>query len=366
MQITISRRVLADALSELTPLAAKKQFVAILSNVKCVVKGQRMRLQTSDSTMTMRKYVELVDADSDGDFMVDCVTINNFVGKVKDDTLILTLQDSTLAIKHSKGCAKIPALAADMFPEVNAEDKIAEFEVPSSVFGRLVNSAKNFVATDDFRPIMKNINVKIEDGIMTMSATDTHQLFTDKATINTGDISVEWNVEQYAIPAIVKACKNTDKMIVSITERNVQYRLAETTIFTQKSEGNYPNVARVIPQSHVIEVTCDKSEILDAVSRLMMFTEQSKIIKVSVSPLSLDLSVDNIETMCSVNDTVTCTSNGDLAFGVNSQIFMNCINCCESQDVIIELNDYSRPIMVKDKYNPDRVVICMPMTITHE
>lgn len=363
MQITISRKTLADALSELTPLAAKKQFLAVLSNLKCVVKGNRMRLQTSDNIMTLRKYVELSSTDGEGEFLIDCAAINNFVSKVKDDSLTLTLSNNILVVKHSKGSAKFPALATDVFPEVSTEDNITEFDLPTVVFSRLVNTAKGFVAVDEFRPIMKNVHVAIDNGLMTVSATDTKQLFTDKVGVDTGDLNVEWNVEQYAIPAIVKACKNTDKVTVRIAERSVQYRFAETIIFTQKTEGNYPNVARVIPQTHVVELTCDKTELSDALSRSMMFVEQSKVAMVKVSPLSLDISVDNIETLRSVNDTVVCSSNGEITFGINSQIFMNCINGCEAQDVIIELNDASRPIAIKDKFNPNRVVICMPMTI---
>ena len=106
MQITISRNILAGALADLAPLANKKTTLVILNYVKFVTKGNKIRLQTSDGETSIRKYVEAESIDQDGDFLVDCADLNSFLGKVKGDTLQLTLAGNTLTVKHSKGKAQ--------------------------------------------------------------------------------------------------------------------------------------------------------------------------------------------------------------------------------------------------------------------
>lgn len=365
MKIEISRKVLADALSEIAPLAGKKQALMILSNVKCVVKGNRMRMQASDGTMTIRKYVELVSSETDGEFIIDCASLNNFVGKVKDDSLTLTYADNILSVKHSKGKAKFPAQSAEDFPEVKIDEEATEFNIPANKFIRLLTAAKGFVSTETLRPIMCVVRAKIENGILNMSASDTHQLFTDSASVETGDLNIAWNVEQYAFPFLIKACKKAEAIVVRVSEKNAQYRIADTTIFTRLTQGNFPNIARVIPQTHNIEATCDKAEILDSLNRAMMFTEQSKVIRVNTTPMTMDISVDNLDTMRSAKESIGCTSNSEIVFGVNVEYFINCLNACESQEVVIQLSDSSRPVVIKDKENPNRTILCMPMQLNN-
>lgn len=365
MKIEISRKVLADALSELAPLAGKKQALMILSNVKCVVKGNRMRMQVSDGTMTIRKYVEIVSSETDGEFITDCASLNNFVGKVKYDFLTITYEDNTLTVKHGKGKAKFPAQSADDFPEVKIDEEATEFNIPANKFSRLLNTAKGFVSTETLRPIMCVVRAKIENGILNMSASDTYQLFTDSTSVETGDLNIEWNVEQYAFSSLIKACKKAETIIVRVSAKNAQYRIADTTIFTQLTQGNFPNIARVIPQTHNIEAACDKMEILDSLNRAMMFTEQSKVIRVNTTPMTMDISVDNLDTMRSAKESIGCTSDGEIVFGVNVAYFINCLNACESQEVVIQLSDPSRPVVIKDKENPERTILCMPMQLNN-
>lgn len=365
MKIEISKKVLADALSELAPLAGKKQALMILSNVKCVVKGNRMRMQASDGTMTIRKYVELVSSETDGEFITDCASLNNFVGKVKDDFLTLTYADNVLNVKHSKGNAKFPAQPTDDFPEVKIDAEATEFNIPANKFIRLLTAAKGFVSTETLRPIMCVVRARIENGILSMSASDTHQLFTDSASVESGDLNIEWNVEQCAFSSLIKACKKAETIIVRVSEKNAQYRIADTTIFTQLTQGIFPNIAKVIPQTHNIEASCDKTEILDSLSRVMMFTEQSKVIRIGTSTMAMDISVDNLDTMRSAKESVGCTSDGEIVFGVNVAYFINCLNACESQEVVVQLGNPTRPIVIKDKENPDRTVLCMPMQLVN-
>lgn len=365
MKIEISRKVLADALSELAPLAGKKQALTILSNVKCVVKGNRMRMQASAGTMTIRKYVELINSETDGEFITDCVSLNNFVGKVKDDFLTLTYADNVLNVKHSKGNAKFPAQPTDDFPEVKIDAEATEFNIPANKFIRLLTTAKGFVSTETLRPMMCVVRAKIENGILNMSASDTQQLFTDSASVESGDLNIEWNVEQYAFPFLIKAGKKEEAIIVRISAKNAQYRCGDTTVFTQLTQGNFPNIARVIPQTHNIEATCDKAEILDSLSRVMMFTEQSKVIRVNTTPMTMDISVDNLDTMRSAKESIRCTSDDEIVFGVNVAYFINCLNACESRDVTIQLSDPTRPVVIKDKENPERTILCMPMQLNN-
>lgn len=365
MQITISRNVLAEALAELAPLAGKNKVLLVLNNVLFVTKGNRIRLQTSDGETTIRKYIEAESIDQDGEFLVDCANLNAFVGKVKGDTLNLILDGTTFTVKHQKGKAEFQTLSAENFVEPKQDEETTDATIPADALAKFVSDARNFVGDDDLRPQMKPIRAIVGNGAFTVCATDTRKMFVDSTALDGDKPDAQWYIEPCVFSSLIKACKGQDTVTVKISEHNVSYRAGATTIFTLQTKGAFPDFKRVIPTNHVIEIVCEKSDISEAVQRATLFTDQNKLIKVSVSPLAMDIQADNIQKLQKAVETLSCTSNQEITFGANSQILLDCVNACGSDEITMELYSPSAPIVFKDTENPNRVVLCMPMNLTN-
>lgn len=363
MQITVARAKLSEALMELTPLAGKNKVLTMLNNVKFVTKGNRIRLQTTDAETAIRKYIDADSIDQEGSFLVDCAGLNAFVNKTKGDTLTLILEDTTLTVKHAKGKAEFQTLPADDFVEPKQDDDMAEVTLPASSFARLITIARNFVGNDDLRPQMKPIRAIIEGGKLTLCATDTRKMFVDSIMLGPDAPVMQWYIEQSVFGAIISACRNQDDVVVKVSDKNASYRIGATTIFTQQTKGNYPDFNRVIPQNHVIDVVCDKSDIVDAIQRAILFTENVGLLKVSAAPMTMDIRADNLTKLSKAAETLPCIASSEISFGANAPILLECVKACADNDVKMELNDASRPIVFKDSSNPDRTVLCMPMSL---
>lgn len=365
MQIAISRNVLADALAELAPTAGKNKALKIFDNIKFVTKGNKIRMQTSDGEMSVRKYIDAESIDQDGEFLVDCASLTAFVAKIKGDNLTLTLDDGTLTVKYSRGKASFHAMPASDFPEPQQDEDAVDVAVPANKLGEFISLARNFVSDDILRPQMKPIRAIIDNGVFTVCATDTRKMFTDSVELVNETPDKQWYIEPCAFTSLVKACKIQGNVAIKVSERNVSYRVGATTIFTLQTKGNYPQFKRVIPQNHTVDVVCDKSDMIDAMQRAMLFTPDSRLVKISVNALAMDVQADNINKLQKSNETLTCTSNAELVFGASSRFMLDCINACASDDVNMELNDASKPIVFKDSSNPDRTVLCMPMSLVN-
>lgn len=365
MQITISRNVLAEALAELSPLTGKNRAMLVFNNIKFVTKGDRIRLQTSDGATSIRKYVEAEDIDQDGEFLVDCVSLSTFVGKTKGDTLDFIIDGSTLTVKHVNGQAEFQIQSADNFVEPKQDDDVTELRLPAQILASLISIARNFVGDDLLRPQMRPIRAIVAGGTFTVCATDTRKMFVDSVEIGHVSSSAEWYIEPCAFSAIIKACKGQEEVTVKVSESNVSYRIGQTTIFSQQTKGNYPDFKRVIPQNHAVDVVCDKSDISDAVQRVSLFTEQSGLIKITVSALDMNIYADNLDKLQKSFEVIPCTSNQEIIFGANSEIILDCVNACGAHEITLELTAASRPIVFRDTENPNRTVLCMPMNLTN-
>ena len=212
---------------------------------------------------------------------------------------------------------------------------------------------------------MKPIRAIVKGSTLTVCATDTRVLFKDAVALADCAQEVEWFIEQSAFSSLLKSCKGQENVIVRVSPQNVSYRIGATTIFTQQTTGKFPDFNRVIPVSHLIEVTFNKSEAGEAVQRAMLFTEESRLAKIMVSPLTMEVNAQNLAKISKAIETLACKSNAEITFGVNATKFVDCIKACGASDVRMELSDASRPIVFKDSNNPNRVVLCMPMTLVN-
>lgn len=365
MQITISRKVLADALNELAPLAGKNKALLVLNNVKFVTKGNKIRMQTSDADTTIRKYVDAEEIDQDGSFLVDCASLTAFVNKINGDRLTLVLNDNTLAVEHSKGKASFQALPPDDFHEVNMADESVSVILPAQDFAKLVSIARNFVSHDDYRMILRPIKAIVEGGRFTVCATDTRAMFTDSIELAGEAPAAAWTIEQSVFGMLVNACKDEESVTVTVSPRSVTYRIGTTTFYTSQTQGNYPDFNRVIPKSHKIEVKCDKNEVLNTISRASLFVEESNLVSVAVDETEMNIAVNNISKLKNMSEKVTCESNEQITLGVDVRILAECVKACAAANLTIELEDASHPIVFTDSDSPNRVVLCMPMRLVN-
>lgn len=365
MQISISPKTLATALGDIAPFANKNKYLPIFSNVKVVTKGNKIRLQTSDGETSIRKYIEADSIDCDGEFLVDCASLNSYIQRVtvNGGVVTLLLDDNTLKVAHSKGKAEFQTLPTDDFVEPEQGEDAIEITLPSSALLNLVSAAKNFVSNDDYRPMLKSIRAIVKNNTFTVCGTDTNMLFTDSTSLTDAPQDAEWNIEQCVFGSLLKACKENEIVVVRISSHGVSYRIGATTIFTPQTQGKYPDFNRVIPKSHSTEFTFKKTEMIDALHRVMLFTEENNLAKINVSYNSLEVSSQNLTKLSKNSEHMDCVSKSDIEFGVNATKFMECIKTCASEDVKIEMEDASRPIVIKDANNPYRTVLCMPMTV---
>lgn len=363
MNITISTKTLAGALAELAPIAARKTAVMVLNNIKFVIKAGRARLQASDGETTVRKYISLDSSDCDGEFLVNGTDINTYVSAIRSDICLLEVSDTILTVQGGKSKAKFPVFnSAEFFEPVMPED-VVKVNMPATILKAIINAGSKFVSTDIMRPHMRPIRAIVENSFLTFCATDTRKLITDTYSLGEGNPDTAWNIEQNAFGAISKACNGGADMDVNISESIVSYRCGDNMVFTVQTKGKYPEFQRVIPRTHTIDCEISRGDVSDALRRMSPFAEASRLVKLSLTGMEATLQTCNIAEGKEASDSMLCTCNGDITIGLHADHFSVCLGAVDSSDMLLELTDRSRPVVVKDKSNPNRVIVFMPMNI---
>lgn len=368
MKATIDRTLFAQVLEETVPFIPKKPTIKILKYAKITTKDVRMKIEATDTQVSITKYLKLESCDEDKTFLLDISDVYKFLQKLKCDTIELSVEDNTVFIKHPKGKAQFQIEDAENYPMLkNHSDDIVELELPSSYLSSCISYSKLFVSNDIIRPIMCASYAYIKGNEFGFCATDTGKLI--HGTYNyayADDLDVNWFIMPSVFSALEKACKGSENVKIQITDNFVSYRIGSTIIQSIQTKGKYPNFKRVIPTDNSIEMTLTKEDLKDAIDRVALFCNESNCIKFDIHGNIMDVNAEDLTSMKEAAESVNIENNGpDIKLGLSSVNINACLSVFDKGDITIKMNDPSRPVLFGQKEKDNLVVLCMPMQINN-
>lgn len=372
MKIKIDRKVFAQALSEVAPFAPQKAPIVTLKNAKITTKGNRMKIEANDTQCSMVKYIELAECDQDGSFLIDIAELNKFISKVKGDFIEIFNNDNTVVITYPKGTAEFQSSDVNDFPTFKtSNNNKTSFVIDGGLLSDAIQKGKGFIMTDNLRPQMCAIYAYVTTNEFGFCSTDTRKLIHGHypCTLNIENAAnelVSWYIIPSIFNAIVNACKKADLVYIQVDNSHVSYRIDNTIINTVQPKGKFPDYKRVIPQNSPIECTVEKTDLLETLSRIALFSDNSQCAKLDVSNMDITASVDNLELMRKSTEHIMHGGcNGDVRIGVNVIHAQTCVGVFNDGEICMKMENESRPILFTQRDNENIQVVCMPMQLTN-
>lgn len=366
MKIKIDKSTLANALLQVLPFAPQKSPISILKYAKVTTKGNRVKIEANNTSSSIRKYIEAIEIDQDGSFLIDIASVSALVSNIKDGVISLNVEGDTMSIEHIKGWSESSTMPVDEYPDLDMpSDSVTEFSIPGANLSECVSIGKNFVGTDEFKPVLKTIYAYIKDGKFGYCATDTRFLVHDFNDIDGVDgKDVSWYIEPMIFSAIIKNCNNDEKVLIKVTPKAVSYRFGNTIIESVQTQGNFPNFERVIPKTWAMECSVDKSDLVDSLSRITLTADDSRLTKIDIHYDDMTLSSSNlVESKTSSENIKHNGCNGELTIGVHADFLKKSISACASNEISLRLTSSAAPILIHQSTKPNATILLMPMTL---
>lgn len=369
MKIIVNRLILAQALADIMPFVPSKAPIQILKYAKFTTKGNKLKLEANNAQDSISIYIDTMECDADGMFCVDANDISRYVAVTRGNEIELTIEGDVITVRHSKGTAEFPAVSADEFPSfsIAAEDS-AQLTIPSAIMSEVLQNAVSFVSKETVRPYMTAIYATVANGEFTYAASDTHKLiYAHTPLANAEEINVSWYIVPSAFKSIQKGCKIAPKVKLIVSDTKVSYRMGDTVINTVQVKGAYPNVQRVIPTQHMLDINVNRDEIADTLKRISMFCGTSRCAKLKISPMDILVSADDDLTAKKSSESVIhggCAS--DLTIGMNVDYLLETLSVLNPGDINLAFTDDSHPAVLTQASKENVTIILMPMQITRE
>ena len=374
--IKFNSKEILPTLARLASVVDSKNTLPILSNIKFFVKEDgALYAEASDGQSWVFTKVPTMEHDKDVCFCINAADFFHAVKSLSECVVEMTVTDAQATLVYDKGSFTLPlADNTQAFPEpVQMEGGLenTEVHVTASHLATAIQKVLFAVANDEVRQVINGVCLDFTDGRMTSVATDGRKLSRYKAdvtSINDGE------VKKVIIPT--KACMSLLSILDGIEgEVAFVFNHSQVRFFTDGNElqarlieGNYPNYNAVIPQDGAMGVKLPKTELLDALKRVIpMGNVKSGLVRLSFSGLTLCIFAEDKDYSKSAKGMVMCDYTGEgLEIGFNGAVLSECLRMMDGEEVCLELRGAQKPGILSETFDGARdeyLSMAMPMML---
>lgn len=302
MKILCSQKQLARGLAAVKPAVSSKSLLPVLTHILLDARENaaegRVRIAATNLDLGIVSWIP-AQVEMRGAIAVPSRVIADFVSTLPEGQVEMTLnaQTQTLQVRCGRMSANVKGIDAKEFPEMQPFPKESiqvalDAKGLREMFDRVVFAA----ATDDSRPVLTGMLAKFEQNRLTLGAADGFRLsvqhtgFGDASRVEpfsliteapvptvTAGVGMTLVIPVKAMQEVGRLCTDqveVVKLSVSPNKTQVRFTLTTSEVITQLIEGAYPDLTRVIPETHTSRAVVNASDLLRAARMVSTFVDK--------------------------------------------------------------------------------------------
>jgi DNA polymerase-3 subunit beta len=233
-------------------------------------------------------------------------------------------------------------------------------------------------ASDESRPVLTGVLLRLRNNIATLAAADGFRLATRTLELPEGALANGGDGQEFIVPAraltelsrILGDAEGEVSLTVTPGGGQVLFHTDTVDLVSRLIDGNFPDFERIIPGKHDTRTLLDRQEFLKAVKLSSYFALASQGVVKLVVESGGDLAPGKL--VISANAAEVGDNTGEIDGTVNGkggQIALNvkflneALGAMKTAQVALEMQSAQSPGVFKPVGQDDYVHIIMPMTI---
>ena len=373
MKFVVSSSALLGLLQTTNKVISSKNTLPILDYFLFDLKEGVLKITASDLETTLVGTLAVENVEREGLIAVPVKLMLDSLKEFSEQPLTIEANESTweIVVSWKSGKLTLPGtsgLSYPNLPELNAETKQSlALDVDTLMVG--INKTMFATADDELRPVMNGVYINLEPQSVTFVATDAHKLV-KYASETAAEATASFILPKKPANLLRGLLPKEDgEITVEFDDKNVLFRLKNQVLICRLIEGNYPNYNAVIPANNPNKVFVDRLELLNAIRRVAVCSNQStNLIKLDISKGTINLTAQDLDFSVSAQESLPCDYEGeDIVIGFKSTFLIEILSNIETTTVLVELADSTRAGVFKPVYDQqpsnDTLMLLMPMMI---
>jgi len=372
MKFDVSSSTLLARLQSISKVIASKSTLPILDNFLFQLKDSKLTITASDTETRLITSIDVINVEGEGLFAVSAKILLEPLKKLPEQPLSFSINDDNLEIFifFENGKYNFIGQKGETYPQHKPlSDTTVTLPMESQILFNGVNRTLFATADDELRPVMNGIYFDIQTDSLTFAASDGHKLvrLRNKAVQSEGRASFILPKKPANLLKSLLA-KNTETVKIQFDDNNAHITTDNFQMICRLIEGRYPNYNSVIPLDNPNKLTIDRSSLLYALERVIVFSNAaSSLVKLQLSNDLIVITAQDIDFSTSAEEKINCQYSGmDMSIGFKGTFLIEILTNIDSSEVVLSLADPSRSGVVtplKEEDNEELLMLLMPMVL---
>jgi DNA polymerase-3 subunit beta len=376
MKLTCLQENLKRGLATVSHAVAGKSTLPVLSNVLLATDGGRLKLAATNLEVGITHWIG-AQVQEEGAVTVPAKLLADVVGGLPNDKVTLTLdvRTQTVNVQCGRFTSNIKGIEADEFPTIpTIADKEPAASLPPDVLREAIDQVAFAAATDDSRPVLAGVLVRLRDNRLYLAAADGFRLATRVVNLPEPVAQhTEFIVPARALSELARIAGDAEGPVtITVTPGGSQvlFHTENTELVSRLIDGKFPDVERIIPQQFATRTVLETSDLAKAVKLASYFANASQnVVKLTMEPGG-ELGPGRL--VISANAAEVGDNTGELdgmVHGEGGQIALNVkylaelLGSVKAAQIALETQTPSSPGVFKPVGQDGYIHIIMPMSI---
>ena len=368
MKFRCQRKEMTEALRLISRAVATKSDTPVLSGIYIETKDNKIMLQATDNKIGFICHID-AQTDEPGRTVITAKYFQEFVNKMPGDVITFEYDTNTKTAKITSDNSHFTLLSINYedFPVITPLTEGTTFTLNSNMFFNLIRKTSFACSNDENRPLFTGCNLSINNGELTMVATNTHRLSVKKTNINTEE-NVNITIPAKILNDLTQTASTADpfEITVTCTESKIGFSFADNYMSAGIIKGEFPDYRRAVPKTFATHVHLSSNEFREAIERVALIsrTNEYNIIKMHFGENEVVISSQNPE-IGKAEEKVSISKTGeDLDIAFNAQYMIDILKIIDAQEIDIDMNNKISPISITEPGDESFLYISTPVRTT--
>ena len=355
MHIAINKNVIEHILINTQSFLDKKDSSQITSHVLIHAQDGNLTVKATDFEIGISmdtKNVQIVlpgFATANGKKFLDIIKI------LKDDEVLLKVENDFLFIKQNKSKFKLPMFNADEYPDFPSIENKSKFEINPLEFLHAIKKISPAIDSNNPKYELNGALIDIKKDKINFVATDTRRLAVASSK-QTTENEIAIIIPKKAIAEMQKLF--FDEMNIFYDENTMLVKSENFTFFTKLINGKFPDYQRIVPNDKKYELTLNRDKMIDHLKQVSTISQEMKLTFRNDAIIFESLNEENIEARTQLDFISNLTE--DIVLAVNSKYLLDFLTHIEKNEFKLRYNDATLPFMLScDEF----ITVIMPIMI---
>ena len=371
MKIHCNKEDLSKGVQAIQSALAARTTLPILLNFMMETEDAKVKVISTDLEMGVKHYIP-AEVESGGSITIPAKKFSDILHSLPDGQEVELAVDSGDKVQLKCGRSRFAIIGAPKseYPVLPEFDRQDAFELPLGLVADMIRKTVFAASSDETRHVLNGVFWSGKKGNLEMVATDGRRLSIVGKHGVLKDREFQIIIPTKVLGELLRLLgafdiktDSDEKLRLGITENQVVFQIAQTTLLSRLIGGTFPNYEQVIPKRKDIAVTLDTKELLAVTKRAALCTsDRGGAVKFFIEKKSLHISAysQNLEFR---DELGVDYSGADFQVACNPHFMVDALKHIDCEKVILGFTTPVNPVLIEPADGSECRFVIMPMRI---